>query len=145
MIAISVWYVPPVFAALVAHGTLNVAALFVSAGLGLFFWLPLFSPWKGQRLKPVPAGIIYLLCATIFASFIGVALTFARPEVYANYVNPKDSLGILASLQTKWDLARDRDQQTAGLLMWIGSCTFFLSAVMLMFYRLYVTSRAESR
>lgn len=135
MAGIAIWYVPRVFA---AWGQ-NDATLLVSFALGVLFWWPLFTPWEALRLSPAPAGIAYLFCATIFASLLGIVLTFIRPEAYAHYLNPKDSLGILVALETRFNLARENDQETAGLTMWIGSCTFFLSAVMWMFYRLYTS------
>lgn len=144
MALISFWYLPAVYNRVLASPSLW-AAMQVSLVLGgLAFWWPLFEPRRTHRIKPLPAGIWYLFSAMIWLSFVGMLVAFTKPEAYQRYLEPPDTLGVLASLRGDFGLSRASDQETGGMLFWIGSMAVMLNAVMLLFYRWYTALRKDA-
>jgi hypothetical protein len=70
-------------------------------------------------------------------------LAFAQPSIYSGYANPPDTLHIADSLVVDWSFTRENDQQTGGLLFWIGSATVLLSEVMAVYIRWYRSSSKD--
>ncbi len=137
MVTISIWYVPVLYNQGLRNGAIWNLMLATIVAAGFAFWWPLFQPRRRERIKPVPAGIWYLLSAMIWCSFTGMVLAFTVPGRYQPYIRSADSLGILSTLQTQWQMTRSGDQETAGLLFWVGTMAILLNAVMLLFYRWY--------
>lgn len=135
------WYVPSLYNAALRDPlveTLQAASWVLG---GVFLYLPLYSPARQQRLKPVPPGAIYLLAMAAIASVLGLRLATMMPGPYGSYLAPKDPLHILEALQNSYHFTPEDDQQTAGFLFWLGSCGVFLWSVMIMFYRMYTAER----
>ncbi len=132
-------YVPGLYNLELASPAARAALVIGSIATGLWFWLPLLGPPSRGRLKPVPAGIWYLLGAAMWCSILGLGIAFARPSLIRAYDAPPDTLGILTAMRGQFGLTRAEDQETAGLLFWIGSCSVLLCGVMLLFYRWYVS------
>lgn len=142
---LAIWYLPSIYNATLAHPALRYTSILTSVLAGIWFWLPLVGPNGPGKISPVPAGNWYLLGAAIWCSALGLGLAFARPSLLDLYDNPPDTFGILSEIRGAFRLTRDADQQTAGLLFWIGSCTVLLSGVMLMFYRWYVDESRKTK
>ncbi len=139
MLLVPAWYLPDLYNATLAWEPLRWAQWAAVLVCGLLFWWPLISPRRTWRVKPVPAGIWYLFGAAMWCSLAGLALAFTRPGFYRAYIQPQDRLGIADFLRNELEMTRAGDQETAGLLLWIGASAILLSAVMLMFYRWYVS------
>jgi len=139
MLAISVWYIPLLFNRVLNSGAMWAIMQGTLILGGAAFWWPILCPNTKRRIKPVPTGIWYLLAAMIWCSFVGMILAFTKPGQYQPYVQPRDTLGILAALRDQWQLSRSGDQETAGLLFWIGTMAVYLSAVLWLFYRWYTS------
>ena len=139
MLLVPIWYLPALYNATLGDAPLRWAQWASVLVCGLLFWWPLTAPARSWRLKPVPAGIWYLFGATMWCSLAGLALAFTRPGLYRPYNRPGDSLQLAEFLRDQMELTRAGDQETAGLLLWIGASAILLSGVMLMFYRWYVS------
>jgi putative membrane protein len=109
---------------------------------GVIFWWPLHSPLREQRVRLAPTALFYLAAATIWCSILGLFVAFAQPGVH--YLNRPDTLHIADSLVTDWSFTSENDQQTAGLLFWIGSAAVLLTEVMLVFYRWYNSAEVRN-
>jgi cytochrome c oxidase assembly factor CtaG len=142
---LAVWYVPSLYNAALSHPVLRDTAILTSVLAGLWFWLPLVGPEGPGKISPVPAGNWYLLAAAVWCSALGLGLAFSRPSQWQLYDNPPDTFGILAEIRGPFRLTRAADQETAGLLFWICSCTVLLCGVMLMFYRWYVGESLKTK
>ena len=142
---LAVWYIPSLYNATLSQPALRYTAILTSVLAGLWFWLPLVGPEGPGKISPVPAGNWYLLGAAIWCSALGLGLAFSRPSQLEIYDNPPDTFGILAEIRGPFRLTRAADQETAGLLFWIGSCTVLLCGVMLMFYRWYVSESMKTK
>jgi cytochrome c oxidase assembly factor CtaG len=136
-VSLVIWYVPSLYNAALRDPrveAVQAASWFLG---GMLLYLPLYTPAAANRLKPVPPAIVYLFAMAVVASVLGLLLASMAPGHYGSYLAPTDPLHILDELQTVWHFDPQTDQQTAGLLLWIGSCAVFLTSVMVMFYRMY--------
>ena len=55
-----------------------------------------------------------------------------------------DTLHIADSLAKDWSFTPEMDQQTAGLLFWIGAAAVFLTEVMLVYYLWYISPEVQN-
>lgn len=144
IIALWIVYLPPVFNAMAASRDLRLAVEVLLPAAGVLFWWPAFSPIEEARMSPIPKGMLFFFAACVATSILGLYIMFDRSEAFYVYINPRDSMGILHTLRDQWALTPELDQETAGLLMWIGTCMFFLMSVMMMFYRWYTSSAVKN-
>ena len=141
MVALSMWSVPRLLNASLGSGAvrgLEFATLVVG---GAAFWWPIHSPAPEQRIAMVPTALLYLTAATVWCSLIGLVLAFEQPWSSIRYLTPVDTLGIADSLVNDWSLTRQLDQQTAGLLFWVGAASVLLTEVMFVYVRWYKAER----
>ena len=143
--ALSIWFLPRALNAALASETVRrIETATVIIG-GLVFWWPLHSPKQEQRIPMVPNALFYLTAATVWCSLLGLFLAFEQPWYFPRYSSPLDVLKIADSLREDWSFTRETDQQTAGLLFWIGAGVVLLSEVMFTYYRWYVAQWAAGR
>jgi len=88
------------------YGPLHFSLHLVIFLSGLLMWMPVLSPVKSWRLKPL-AQCIYLFMMSIVPTVPGGWLVFANDVVYRNYDTP----------QRLWGIDALSDQQAAGAIM----------------------------
>jgi putative membrane protein len=137
MVALSVWFLPRLLNASLTNDAVRGAELVILVAGGVAFWWPIHAPSREQRIPLVPHTLLYLATATVWCSLLGLFLAFEQPLSIARYVQPADLLHIAESLRIDWSFTRETDQQTAGLLFWIGSAAVLLTEVMFTYYRWY--------
>ncbi len=144
MVVLAAWYLPPLYNAALEGGVARAGFHVSSALAGAAFWWPIVGPRKYGRLRPVPGGVWYLFAATAWCSILGLALAFSPLRLYPAYLDPKDTLGLLGMIRDTLRLGRAADQESAGLLLWLASCTVHLSMVMYLFYRWYTSPEVRN-
>jgi cytochrome c oxidase assembly factor CtaG len=92
--------------------------------IGLCFWWPVIVP--GVHRMGSGVAVLYLLCAFVAASFLGLAYTFIPDPLYPYYVDAPRLWGISAA----------RDQNLGGVLMTAEQSAVFLTAVAMTLLRL---------
>jgi cytochrome c oxidase assembly factor CtaG len=125
---LTLWHVPALFDAALNNEYIHILehlCLMVSATI---FWWPVLAPLPECRLAPLSMQL-YLLAGAIGNSLLGIWLTFAPAGLYAPYLHPQDSLGILQLLRSGWGLTPAVDQQIGGLLMWVGGGFVFVTVM----------------
>jgi putative membrane protein len=142
MAALSMWYSPRLLNAALASETVRGLELAVLLAGGVIFWWPLHSPVREQRIPLVPNALLYLAAATAWCSLLGLYLAFAQPSEH--YLKSADILHIADSLVRDWSFTPENDQQTAGLLFWIGAAAVFLTEVMFVYYRWYTSPEVRN-
>jgi cytochrome c oxidase assembly factor CtaG len=95
---------------------LNVEHAFLIL-IGLCFWWPVIV--SGDRRMSSGVAVLYLLCAFVAASFLGLAYTFIPDPLYPYYVDAPRLWGISAA----------RDQNLGGVLMTAEQSAVFLIAI----------------
>jgi cytochrome c oxidase assembly factor CtaG len=85
--------------------------------IGLCFWWPVIVPGVHRMASGV--AVLYLLCAFVAASFLGLAYTFIPDPLYPYYVHAP----------RLWGISAPRDQNLGGVLMTAEQSAVFLIAV----------------
>ena len=133
MAVLALWHTPALFNLALRNQALQIAQQLSFLVAGSFFWWPVLTPRKSQRLPPVPWSAVYLFAACVVCSLLGLSLTYTSMGAYRAYFNPKDTLGILSLIRDTWHFPFETDQETGGMLMWAGGCLILASAVMGLF------------
>ena len=125
--AMWIWHIPALCNAAVEMMPVRVLQGVTLLIMGALFWQPIIGP--GKLLSP-PAGMVYLFTACVACTLLGIGITFSPVSACPVYLNPTDRLGILSLVQNQWGLTPDKDQQIAGLLMWVPPCLVYLSSIL---------------
>jgi cytochrome c oxidase assembly factor CtaG len=144
MAAISVWYLPHLLNAALASDSVRFLEYCTLLAGGAVFWWPLHAPLRQHRVPLVPHAVLYLAAATVWCSLIGIFIAFGQSWSRAHYLNTPDTLRIAESLVSDWSFTRETDQETAGLVFWIGAATVLLTEVMFVYYRWYVSPEVRN-
>ncbi len=134
--AMWVWHLPSLHNTVIANDSLYIAQQISFVFIGMIFWWPVFAPVESRRLSPL-VSTLYLSSACLGCTILGMLITFAGAGLYAAYLNPVDSIGILPLLRGELCLTPGVDQQIGGLTMWVPGCLIYLSASMVTIARWY--------
>jgi len=132
--AMWIWHLPSLHGAVLRNENLYIFQQISFIIFGTIFWWPVFSPIDRYRLQPL-ISTLYLSAACLGCTILGIVITFASVGLYASYVNPIDSLGILSYIRNDLCLTPSVDQQIGGLMMWVPGCLIYLFASMLTIIR----------
>lgn len=102
------WHLPAATAAALASEGLHRAMAASALGAGLWFWSALWHRLHA-RGAGVVGGLVALVTVMMMMGFLGALLTFSPRLLYPAYTDR----GLLLGLDPL------RDQQLAGLLMWV--------------------------
>jgi putative membrane protein len=108
--AMTFWYAPPLFEWMMNNPLHHRAAQATLVFAGLLFWSPVVSRSADRRLAPGPT-IAYLFTACLASTLTGASIAFAAPGLYRGHA------------------ASARDQQIAGLVMWLPCCVVYVGAI----------------
>ena len=131
-----VWHMPSLHASVLANENLYIAQQISFVLIGMIFWWPVFAPVESRRLSPL-VSTLYLASACLGCTILGMLITFAGAGLYASYLNPVDTIGILPLLRGDLCLTPRVDQQIGGLTMWVPGCLIYLAASMVTIARWY--------
>jgi len=134
--AMWVWHLPSLHDRVLANDTLYTAQQISFVLIGMIFWWPVFAPVESRRLSPL-VSTMYLASACLGCTILGMLITFAGAGLYAAYLNPVDTIGILPLLRGDLCLTPGVDQQIGGLTMWVPGCLIYLAASMVTIARWY--------
>lgn len=134
--AMWVWHMPSLHDMVLANENLYVAQQISFVVIGMIFWWPVFTPIESKRLSPL-ISTMYLATACLGCTILGMLITFAGAGLYAAYLNPVDTIGILPLLRGELCLTPGVDQQIGGLTMWVPGCLIYLAASMVTLARWY--------
>lgn len=88
-------------------------------------WWPLMAPSREDGQFTSGLQILYLFVQTLPGQVVGAMITNADNPLYNEYdIAPRI-----------WGLSTMVDQQIGGLIMWIGTSTFYLAAIGVVFFR----------
>lgn len=133
-----IWHLPSIHEAAINNEIIRYFQIISFLLFGLIFWWPVFSPIKQKRLNPL-LSTLYLASACLGCTVLGILITFAQTGIYAIYLNPAESMGIVSYLRNDLCLSPKVDQQIGGLTMWIPGCVLYLIASMITLANWYRT------
>ena len=134
--AMWVWHLPSLHDSVLASDNLYIAQQISFVFIGMIFWWPVFAPVESKRLSPL-ISTLYLASACLGCTILGMLITFAGAGLYAAYLNPVDTIGILPLIRGELCLTPGVDQQIGGLTMWVPGCLIYLAASMVTIARWY--------
>ncbi len=137
-----IWHMPSLHDVVLQNETLYIAQQISFVFIGAIFWWPVFAPVKERRLDPL-RSTLYLASACLGCTILGILITFAGAGLYAAYLNPADSAGILPYLRNDLCLTPGVDQQIGGLTMWVPGCLIYLTASMITIAEWYGSADSE--
>lgn len=106
--AMLLWHLPAATAAALESGSVHRAMAASTLGAGLWFWGALWHRLRAGGAGAV-GGLVALVTVMMVMGFLGALLTFSPRLLYPAYTDR----GLLLGLDPL------RDQQLAGLLMWV--------------------------
>jgi len=131
-----IWHVPALYDAALRQEWLHIFEHVSFLVTGTIFWWPVVARLSPPRVDGL-AALLYLAAGALAGSLLGIVLTFARPGIYTAYLEPPDTHGILALIQSTWGITSAVDQQLGGLLMWTAGAPVFLLAMLAVLARWY--------
>ncbi len=134
--AMWIWHAPTLHSIVLGNDNLYAAQQGSFVLIGLVFWWPVFAPVAINRLNPL-VSTLYLSTACLGCTVLGILITFAGAGLYAVYVNPTDTAGILPLLRDQLCITPGVDQQIGGLMMWVPGCLIYLTASMVTLAKWY--------
>jgi putative membrane protein len=117
------WHAPPLFDAALANPSFHAFEHLTFVATAVWFWEPLLTR-RGVRRVGEVVGIAYVTVAGVAWSALGALLTFSSQPWYPAYARLE---GVAAAV---------RDQQLAGLLMWLPPGLLYLAVAFVLFWRL---------
>jgi cytochrome c oxidase assembly factor CtaG len=138
---LTVWHIPALFDAALNNEYVHILEHLCFMITGTIFWWPILAPLPQCRLAPLWTQL-YLLGGAMANSLLGIWLTFAPAAMYTPYLHPDDSLHVLKLLRSTWGFTPAADQQTGGLLMWVGGGLVFVAVMMVTFLRWFGSEEA---
>jgi putative membrane protein len=117
------WHVPALFDAAVANPSLHAFEHLSFLATAVWFWAPVLTR-RGLRRTGETLAIAYVTAAGAAWSTLGALLTFSSQPWYPAYAA---SLGHDAAV---------RDQQLAGLIMWLPPGLLYLALAFVLLWRL---------
>ena len=134
-IALAITHLPTVVDSLRPSpwGSFLITAIWLIAALAL--WSPLVGPLAGRHRLPYFAGLLYLGVPFVFPKIVGAFYIFRNDALYTVY----------KSAPRVWDdFSAVKDQQTAGLLLWVLGSFMVIIALSVLFFRWYQEDRRMS-
>lgn len=129
------WHLPALYEAALYNDLLHATEHGMFLATSLLMWWPILGPLpQWPRIQPL-LQCLYFFALTIPGAFVGAFVTLSEPGLYRPYDMAARVFGI--------DLATD--QQTAGLLMWVGEGTIFLLLITVTFLRWSSAQEAADR
>jgi cytochrome c oxidase assembly factor CtaG len=130
-----IWHVPVLFNATMGTmqggcGGMTHAVETVSLILsGIIFTAPVIHPCQKFRIGAL-IGVVYLFTACVGCSILGLLVTFAPVGTYQHFLSPTDEYGLNNIIRQQWQITQLKDQQAAGLIMWVPCCLIYVSGAM---------------
>jgi cytochrome c oxidase assembly factor CtaG len=116
------WHLPRPYDAALAHEGLHDFEHLCLFATSLMFWSLVVEPY-GRRHLDYGACMLFVAAFSVQMGLLGAVLTFAGRPLYAAY----------AQLTPAWGLSPLKDQQLAGLLMWIPVSFIHLGTLAVLF------------
>ena len=127
------WHVPSLYDAAVRNDALHALEHASFFGTAVLFWWVVFDP-AGRRRLGTGRDILYVFTAGLQSAALGALFTFAATPLYPPYASVAHRIGVSAL----------RDQQVAGLVMWIPAGVVYLGAAAGLFVRWLRAVEAET-
>lgn len=121
----SLVHVPWVYELSLSSTAFHVATHLVFIGTALIVWWPVLAPGRSYGQLVPGMAILFLFAQTVPGQLVGALITVSDVILYPTY----------AEANRIWGISAVADQQAGGLIMWVGTGTFYLTAMSIIFFR----------
>ena len=121
----------------------NYSGLFINLIFGLWFYFPVLAPKPFCRLNSLKS-VAYLVSACMGCSLLGITITFASEPLYEGFSNTSMTNDLFDLIRNQWDISPEKDQQIAGLIMWVPGCLIYLSISLGIFLRGFILNKKDA-
>ncbi len=119
-----IWHTPVFYDAALGSVSLHALEHQLFLASALLAWWPVVGPLPEWPRLALPLQCLYLFLQTLPGGVVGSIITMAEPGLYEHYRNAP-----------RWGMSLATDQEVAGLLMWVGASTIYLSLITIVFFR----------
>lgn len=125
-----IWHAPFLFNLALENETIHFFEHACFFGSGLLFWWPITRADQHPRPFSELVAIVYLFFAALGSTGLAALLTFSATVLYPTYQTAE-----AVAFQHALGLTPLTDQETGGLLMWLGGAFWFTATGLTIFYR----------
>lgn len=118
------WHQPELYDGALKFRPLHIFQHLLFIATALLAWFPVLSPLPELLRLPYPTQVLYLFFSAIVPTVLGALITFAPDVLYDTYRDAPRILNINAL----------KDQQYAGLIMWLPGAFIYLGALTAVFF-----------
>ncbi|MDQ3412732.1 MAG: cytochrome c oxidase assembly protein [Chloroflexota bacterium] len=130
-----IWHVPDLYNLALVNEPVHILQHVTYLATSLLLWWPILGNLpEWPRLHPLPM-CLYLFAQTLPGGIVGAFITMADPPLYGYY----------ATVPRAWGIDLARDQQAAGLMMWLGVNTFYFLLITIVFLSWATREEAKDR
>lgn len=131
LLAMWVWHQPTLCSLSFTHPAAGLARDLCFLGAGWAFWRPLV----GRGAVAGPAAVAWLFASCVGCTALGAYITFNPLSVCPVFLDAGRVAEVRGLARSGW--SPQRDQQLAGLLMWVLPCVGYVLASMATLHRWY--------
>lgn len=133
--AFIIWHIPDLYNLALINEPVHVFQHVTYLGTALLAWWPVLGRLpEWPRLHPLPM-CLYFFAQTLAGGIVGAFITVAEVPLYGYY----------ATVPRAWEIGIGRDQQVAGLIMWLGVNAFYFLLITIVFLTWATREEAKDR
>lgn len=133
--AFIIWHVPDLYNLALINEPVHVFQHVTYLATALLAWWPVLGQLpEWPRLHPLPM-CLYFFAQTLAGGIVGAFITVGDAPIYGYY----------ATVPRAWEIGIDRDQQVAGLIMWLGVNAFYFLLITIVFLTWATREEAKDR
>ncbi len=130
-----IWHVPDLYNLALLNEPVHILQHLTYLATSILLWWPILGNLpEWPRLHPLPM-CLYLFAQTLPGGIVGAFITMADPPLYGYY----------ATVPRAWGIDLARDQQAAGLMMWLGVNTVYFLLITIVFLTWATREEAKDR
>lgn len=133
--AFIIWHMPDLYNLALLNEPVHVFQHFIYLGTAVLAWWPILGKLpEWPRLHPLPM-CLYFFAQTLAGGIVGAFITVGEAPLYGYY----------ATVPRAWGIGIGRDQQVAGLIMWLGVNAFYFLLITIVFLTWATREEAKDR
>lgn len=131
----AIWHLPSLYNLSMINHEVHVAEHLLFIGAAMIMWWPIASNVPELPRLNYPLRIIYLFALSIAQLIVFAPITFSQTVLYEWYDHSP----------RLWNFPALTDQQVGGIIMKIGGGVFFLTLIIVIFFRWYKTEAVSDK
>ncbi len=136
------WHVPSLFMSMMHSPAVMIVQTISLLIIGVIFIWPVFAPVEWMRLEPLQCAL-FLFSACTGCTVLGILIAFSPNDIYTSVLMPHNA-AVESLIRSGWGISEHRDQQIAGLIMWVPACLVYATNILIKIFKWYAVSDVAS-